>query len=228
MNGYDYVSPENEGYIPTLLIVSKIVNTNCLYYNYDDIKTVDNFTGSEHEINGVVKSVNDDGTLDISYLDDEYSPVIASLELDENTNTLEIGDFIKSKGKVTSFSEDFTIYKVNEIEITKKADYEKELEEILKGKSTISSSIEYNYQSESGYDGFVYCTIYSNEGDVIGYIRIFYDFFENNTESFLGRANNPVESNYGIHEHEMVDITLKGKITDLTKMEAKSFEFIAD
>ena len=41
-------------------------------------------------------------------------------------------------------------------------------------------------------------------------------------------AERPLERDYGISEHEIVDITLTEKITDINNLFAKSFEFIAD
>ena len=61
-----------------------------------------------------------------------------------------------------------------------------------------------------------------------GFIKVYYDFYNGETESYLGNADNPVESNYAIMDHEIVTIHFKEKISDLDNIHAKTFEFIAD
>ena len=41
-NDYAVASTAPSGYNVDLILVSKIVNTNCIYYNYDSVEFVDN------------------------------------------------------------------------------------------------------------------------------------------------------------------------------------------
>ena len=44
---------------------------------------------------------------------------------------------------------------------------------------------------------------------------------------YLGMARH-LRSNYGIQEHELVDVTFTKPVTDVNNITAKMFEFIAD
>lgn len=232
--GNDYIVPTQQNYKPIILIVSKIVNTNCIYYNYDNVTEIDNLTGTTEEIYGVVKSKNDDGSINLGYNTDNDNMITGIIRPAENTSLeeLEIGDFIQAEGTITNFNKDTKIktYEPKQLNINKKENYEKQMSDYLKGKDRLDTNIIDYYSSESGYDGWVICPIYLDEesSKTNGYVKIYYDFYNGNTESYLGMGTYHLASNYGIHKYEIVTITLKDKITDTNKLEAKMFEYIAD
>lgn len=230
--GNDYVVPQYVPYKPVIIIVSNIVNTNCIYYNYDKVTEIDNLTGTSEEIYGVIKSKNSDGSFNLGYNLDNDNKIIGIIKpsKDVSFENLEVGDFIKSTGTITSFDKGTNIrtYELESFLVNKKDEYEKQINTYLINKTKLDTSIIDYYESESKYDGFVICPIYFDEEDskIDGYIKIFYDFYDGNTESFLG--TNHLEGNYGIVKNEIVTITFKDKVTDINKIEAKMFEYIAD
>ncbi len=234
--GEDYVSPQAQEYKPVLMVVSKIVNTDCIYYNYDNVSKVDNLTGTQEKIQGVIQKKNEDGTYDIGYTSFD-TPSISKIKINDNSllgkQKLEQGDYVKVNGTIIDFDETTTknkTYEVNEISVTKKSDYEKKLLNELKGKNSLDTNIEEHYESESQYDGYAICPVFigDNVDTPDGFIKVYYDFYNGETESYLGNADNPVESNYAIMDHEIVTIHFKEKISDLDNIHAKTFEFIAD
>ncbi len=236
--GQDYEVPIAQNYIPLLMVVSKIVNTNCIYYNYDSVNNVDNLTGTHEDIYGVVREKKDDGTLILGYtVEDNITTGIVQLsDYVKNKNSsareIEVGDWISSLGAtVISKENDIKTYAVNtEIYVQKKDDYEKSISNLVKGEKTLDTNIEYYYESESGYDGFMICALYFGENSVApdGYLKVYYDFYDNITESYLGRKESPVASNYGIVKYEMVTITFTEPVSDIKNIKAKTLEFIAD
>jgi len=231
--GNDYVIPKYVPYKPVIIMVSKIVNTNCIYYNYDKVTEVDNLTGTSEEIYGVIKSKNSDGSFNLGYNSDNDNMItgIINSSTDISFENLEVGDFIKSTGIITSFDKSTHIktYELKELSVNKKEEYEKQISNYLMGKIKLDTDIIDYYESESQYDGFVICTIDLDQEDfsIDGYVKIYYDFYEGNTESFLGMGTH-IEDNYGIVKNEIVTITFKDKITDINKIEARMFEYIAD
>ena len=237
-SGTDYLvenSNSNE-YIPILMVVSKIVNTNCIYYNYDNVKIEDNLTGTSEEIKGVIIN-KDENEFEISYTKDDnfkLGKVTISTEKITNpnikVNDIEVGDFIQGFATVSSIENGIKSYEATSISITKSEEYNNLLENTIKGKSSLSTSIVEYYQSESNYDGYVICGIFLGENSYNpdAYIKVYYDFYEGNTESYLGRRENPVESNYGIVPYEIVDITFTDSVSNIDNIQAKVFEYIAD
>lgn len=232
--GNNYIIPELSTYKATMLIVSKIVNTNCIYYNYDNVKEVDNITGKTEDFCGVIKSKNDDGSFNLGYNIDNDNMIIGIIKSsDDSLKNLGVGDFVKGVGKITNYKKysELKTYEVNEFTVDKKEKYEKKLKDYLKGKTELNTSIIDHYESESGYDGFVICPVVidemSNRYGIDGYIKIYYDFYEGNTKSYLGMSTH-LQDNYGINEYEMVTITFKEKVTDINYIKAEMFEYIAD
>lgn len=236
-SGNDYAVPTyaQAGYNADLILVSKIVNTNCIYYNYDDIKFIDNLTGTTEIISGVVKSKNAD-EITISYTTNSNSKVIGKVMLssrkliNKTADEVKEGDYISGTAIVTGVEDGIKLYDAESIFIQDKDEYNKLLEKNLKGKSAINTSIVNYYQSESGYDGYVTCALYYGENSIEpdAYFEAYYDFYDNKTESYLGTKERSIASNYGIHPHEIVDITFAEPITDINKINVKIFEYIAD
>ncbi len=233
--GEDYITPEAHDYVPVLMVVSKIVNTKCIYYNYDNISKVDNLTGKQEKTYGVIQKQNDDGTYDVGYTLD--TPAVSKIKITDNAllrnKELEQGDYVKVDGTIIDFDETTNknrTYEVNEISITKKSDYEKRLLDELKGKDYLSTAIVSHYESESQYDGYAICQVFigDNMDTPDGLIKVYYDFYNGETQSYLGNADSPIETNYGVLDYEIVTVHFKEKVSDLNNIHAKTFEFIAD
>lgn len=199
---------------------------------------IDSETGEEYgnfeNFEGVVKDKKD-GIIEISYTtDDDFTIGFVENFSDCNIDydSIKIGDYIRATGKVSNIdlSGKKTI-NAGLVSVFSEKEYKEKLLTEVEGKLEFSSIIEDYYQAESGYDGYVICGFYLGEHEPIqmGYLKIYYDFYEDNTESYLGRKERPLHSDYGIVKYEIVDITLKEPITSLDKTpEAKCFEYIAD
>lgn len=234
-SGKDYLTPNGntEVYTPMLVIVSKVVNTNCIYYNYDSVKMEDNLTGTIENISGVVKSKDADEIV-ISYTtndDFELGKIMLSSRriLNSTADEIKVGDFITGSATVTGIENNVKSYEAKEISVQPKEEYDKLLLDNLKGKNKISTTIVDYWSAESNYDGYVICEVYYGENsyEPDAYVKIYYDFYEGNTESYLGMGRH-IESDYGIVPHEMVDITFKEPVEDISNIKAKMFEYIAD
>lgn len=223
------------GYNVSLILISKIVNTNCIYYNYDEIKIQDNLTGTVEKISGVVQSKDADEIM-IAYTSDENAKVIGKVMLsskrliNKTVYEVEVGDFVSGTATVTGSENGVKLYDADSLSVQDKEEYNKLLKNYLNGKSKIDTVIIDYYQAESNYDGYVICPLYygenSNEPDA--YFRANYDFYENNTESYLGMNGDHLTSNYGIQPNEIVDITFTEPISDVNNIIVKMFEYIAD
>lgn len=233
-NDYAVVSTAPSGYNVDLILVSKIVNTNCIYYNYDSVEFVDNLTGTTESISGVVKSKEAD-EITIAYTSNEYAKVLGKVMLssrkliNKTADEVQVGDFVTGTATVTGIEDGIKLYDAESLSVQDKEEYNRLLENELKGKTKINTAIVDYTTDENGYSGSVVCALYygenSNEPDA--YFSANYDFTDNKTESYLGMSNHLV-SDYGIHPNEMVDITFSEPITDVNKIFVKMFEFIAD
>ena len=187
-----------------------------------------NITITNNEtIYGVVKSKTEN-QLEISYEKDAWE-TLGKVNYTGNTirnkQDINVGDWVEVSGVVSNDGAIKT-YDANVITVTTQKNYQKKLNDILIGKSKIDTEIVFNYESEGGGDGYVFCKLFSEDslGNVSGYIRINYD---QKTEMYLGMARH-LRSNYGIQEHELVDVTFTKPVTDVNNITAKMFEFIAD
>lgn len=233
-NDYAVASTAPSGYNADLILVSKIVNTNCIYYNYDSVEFVDNLTGTTESISGVVKSKDAD-EITIAYTSNEYAKVLGKVMLssrkliNKTADEVQVGDFVTGTATVTGIEDGIKSYDAESLSVQDKEEYNRLLENELKGKTKINTAIVDYTTDENGYSGSVVCALYygenSNRPDA--YFSANYDFTDNKTESYLGMSNH-LASDYGIHPYEMVDITFSEPITDVNKIFVKMFEFIAD
>ena len=200
----------------------------------DDISTF--YRRIVQKLDSSVKGLkNDDGTYDVGYTLD--TPAVSKIKITDNAllrnKELEQGDYVKVDGTIIDFDETTNknrTYEVNEISITKKSDYEKRLLDELKGKDYLSTAIVSHYESESQYDGYAICQVFigDNMDTPDGLIKVYYDFYNGETQSYLGNADSPIETNYGVLDYEIVTVHFKEKVSDLNNIHAKTFEFIAD
>lgn len=234
-NDYAVVTTAPSGYNADLILVSKIVNTDCIYYNYDDVGFVDNLTGTTESVSGVVKSKDAD-EITIAYTADQYSKTLGKIMLssskliNKTTDEVKVGDFVSGTATVTGTEDGVKSYEAESLSVQDKDEYNKLLDNELKGKTKLNTAIVYYTTDENGYSGSVICALYygenSNRPDA--YFSANYDFYQNRTESYLGNAESPLSRDYGIHPYEIVDITFSEPVTDVNKIFVKSFEFIAD
>ena len=232
-NDYAVASTAPSGYNADLILVSKIVNTDCIYYNYDDVKYVDNLAGTTESISGVVKSKDAD-EITIAYEADQYSKELGKVMLssrkliNKTADEVQVGDFVTGTATVTGIENGVKSYDAESLSVQDKDEYNRLLESYLNGKTKINTSIVYYQPEENGYSGSIICALYygenSNQPDA--YFSAGYDFYDK-TESYLGMGTH-ISSDYGIHPYEMVDITFTEPITDVNKIFVKMFEYIAD
>lgn len=149
--------------------------------------------------------------------------------INKTADEVQVGDFVTGTATVTGIEDGIKSYDAESLSVQDKEEYNRLLENELKGKTKINTAIVDYTTDENGYSGSVICALYygenSNRPDA--YFSANYDFNDNKTESYLGMSNH-LASDYGIHPNEMVDITFSEPITDVNKIFVKMFEFIAD
>ena len=233
-NDYEVPATAPSGYIADLILVSKIVNTDCIYYNYDDVAYVDNLTGTTESISGVVKSKDAD-EITIAYEADEYSKelgrimISSSKLMNKTADEVQVGDFVSGTVTVTGKDNDIKLYEAESLSVQDKDEYNSLLENELKGKTRINTNIVWYHPDENGYSGSVVCALYygENSSGPDAYFSAGYDFYDR-TESYLGNADRPLATDYGIVPYEIVDVTFTEPVTDVNRIFVKSFEYIAD
>lgn len=233
-----------EGYKVNILIVSPVINTNCIYYEveYDanefETETIDNTNSSEVtyplEIKGIITNISEN-KIEVGYDSEVTSNIIylkngATIKEYSNPNQLKItdlkigdsvyaiGDEIGTKGDIVKEIE------AEEINICKKEMVKREVENYIKDGYRIDGyGIVDKYVNE---DGTGIIIVAMNFGNFIYPIRLKVD---KNTETYLGMGAH-LQSNYGYILHEICDITLDTKITDIDDIKGtvKMIEYIAD
>lgn len=216
-------------YTVHLLIVSKIVNSNCIYYNVSEnamntqLSNIINITTS-----ATIKSINPN-RIEIGLGNDISTYMI---QLQDNTliknyetgqelsiSDLRVGDSIYVEGETAKETNDLKAMKANRIEICSQQKVKNEITKYLKDTYQIDgTSIEYVGQD--------YIIIAVSFDKFIFPLKL---KINHETETFLG-MNYHVQSNYGYILYEMCDITLDTKITDIDNIQGlvKTIEYIAD
>ena len=137
---------------------------------------------------------------------------------------MEIGDCIYIEGHKVSSDNDLEKIEANMIQICKKQTIKKEIEKYLKDTYRIDGmSIKHVNVANTG-KGYIILVI--NYEDFIYPIKL---NVNSDTETYLGMGYH-LQSNYGYILHEMNDITLDTKITDIDNVQGyvKIIEYIAD
>ena len=229
-NGYEF--------IPMILSVGNVTNTNCIYYNYDNVEIVNNRFGRTEAFNGTVKYKNKiNNTI---YYTLTYTPNddinLGTVKVMENTKInpdteIEIGDWISGTGKYVNLIDDNgeeIKYEASSISVEKAKEREKLIKNYLEyslENGIIEGTSIIDYHEDNSNSGYVIIGVLlgenSSEPDI--YLKVNYD---QNTESYLGMGRH-LQGNYGIVKNEMVDITLETPV-DINNMKAKMFEYIAD
>ena len=225
---------ELNSYTINLLVVSKVVNENCIYVKYDNVQT----TTPENQVINVTESAMikniDNEKIEIG-LDQNYSTYIVELQnttyiKDYETNQtitkndLKIGDIIYVEGTEENETNGLKTIKANNIERCSKQKIKTEVQKYLKDTYRVDTTgIEYKNVDSDGNGYIITCYNY----DQFKYpIKLNVD---SNTETYLGMGYH-LQSNYGYVLHEMCDITLGTKIIDIDNITGtvKIIEYIAD
>ena len=206
--------------------------TNMNYdYNYKDLDNTNiiesDFLGENENFYGVVRRKNNNEVV-LSYTQDKYEPIIKYVYLKNgDINKVNVGDWIGGTGKRIGYNNDIPKIETTLLSITPQNEYKKKLQNYIYEKNKIETVIEYNYESEGRGDGFIYCSIYSNDGTgkPEGFIKVFYD---ENTKICLGNPDAPARENYEIIEHELAEIIFRDKVTNINHINADIISMIAD
>ena len=231
---YEFGTSYND-YEVSILIVSKIVNTNCIYYNLAQVSNSNEQLSNLVNIttNGIIKNITDnrieiglskDYSNYIAIVDDKT--LISNYETTENIkiSDLQVGDLIYVSGETIDEINNKKGIKAIQIDIYSKEKAKLEITRFLKDTYRIDGmSILYSSTNSSG-NGYI----------IVGcsYEKFIYPLIlkvNNQTETFLGMSYH-IKDNYGYVLYEMCDITLDKKITDIDNIEGlvKSIEYIAD
>lgn len=220
-------------YQVNLLIVSKVVNTNCIYCDvkYEPLQTIE--TTNYVIASGIIKNVYENGieigltdtylTHDIVIEDTTYIKDYANNQ-EIDFKKLKVGDCIYVEGIKMARYNDLEKVDAIKILVCEKETVKAEAQKYLKDTYRIDGlGIEYKNIDSSGK----------------GYIIVVYRFenftypiklnVNSQTETYLGMGYH-LQSNYGYVLHEMSNITLDTKITDIDNITGyvRMIEYIAD
>ena len=231
---------ELSSYNINVLVTSKVVNENCIYINKENSSYQGSYptTSTENPItnvteSGVIKNISD-GKIEIG-LDENYSTYIVELQnttyikdYEKNEtidkSKLQVGDIIYVEGIKEENSNGLSTIKASNIEKCSKGKVKSEVQKYLLNTYRVDTTgIEYKNVNSNG-NGYI---VTSYTYDKFKYpIKLYVD---SNTETYLGMGYH-VQDNYGYVLHEMCDITLDTKITDIDniKGKVKIIEYIAD
>ena len=215
-------------------MVSKVVNENCIYISYGNIQTtIPENQGTYVNESAMIKNI-DNEKVEIG-LDQNYSTYIVEFQnttyiKDYETNQtitkndLKIGDIIYVEGTEGNEANGLKTIKANNIERCSKQKVKTEVQKYLKDTYRVDTTgIEYKNVDSNGKGYIITCYNY----DQFKYpIKLNVD---SNTETYLGMGYH-IQSDYGYVLHEMCDITLGTKITDIDNITGtvKIIEYIAD
>ena len=227
-------SSRADAYRASVLIVSEIVNINCIYceIKYNAASETENqitYTTAE----GIIKSISD------SYIEVGLSNTYLThkIEIDHityikdyannkkiNIEDLKVGDCIYIEGNKVTPDNDLKKIKANTIYVCEKEIVKKEVEKYIKDTYRIDGLGIQHYNVDSNGNGYIIIAAY--------YEKFIYPIklkINSATETYLGMGHH-LESNYGYVLYEMSDITLDTKITDIDNVEGyvKMIEYIAD
>ena len=223
-----------DSYKVSVLIVSKVVNVNCIYCEKINLPTVYTQVPTTYTTaSGIIKNISDK-IIEIGLSDTYLTHKIMveditfikdfSSERRIKMSDLKIGDCIYIEGNKVSPDNDLEKIEANTILICEKEVVKKEIEKYIKDTYRIDGlSIEHIDVNQSGNGHIIL---------VAGYENFIYPIKLNvnsETETYLGMGYH-LQSNYGYILHEMNDITLDTKITDIDNVQGyvKMIEYIAD
>ena len=230
---YEFGKP-NDFYTVNVLITSKVTNENCIYFNlynagdYTELNKYVNLTTS-----GVVQKINENSiNIGLGDYKEEYivniSPetIITNYEYNEKINISDINqwDLVYVEGEKSLEKDGLTYVNANKIEVCSKDKVKKEVSAWLMDTYRIDGpGIEYASVDNNG-NGFIVVCWYYDKFKYPMKLNV-----NSKTETFLGMGRH-LSSNYGYVLHEMCDITLDTKITNIDDIKGyvTTIEYIAD
>ena len=237
------MSQIQDKYIVNLLVVSKIVNTECVYIDFENKgqelipneqtnlnnnQTVTNTTAS-----GILLNKGTD-MIEIGYSTSYFTHIVVVNNKTEfidyqtnkkiDFNDLKIDDCIYIEGINLNPDNDLKKVEATKIYVCSRLKLKKEVEKSLINTYRIDGlGIEYVDVNKNGDGKIVVAAQFE---------KFMYPIILNvnkQTECYLGMGRH-IQSNYGYQLHEMCDITLEKKILDIDNIEGnvKMIEYIAD
>ena len=224
----------NNDYTVNVLITSKVTNVNCIYYNlfqegnYTELNQYVNLTAS-----GVILNIGEDEIkMGLGNYKEEYLIKINSdtkminyeTQQEITMSNIQQGDILYVEGEKSLEEDGIPQVNAKTIEVCSKEKVKSEVSLWLLDTYIVDGpGIEYTSVDNYGNGFIVVCGYY----DKFKYpIKL---NVNSKTETFLGMGRH-LSSNYGYVLHEICDITLDTKITDIDNIKGyvTTIEYIAD
>ena len=229
-------SSKVDAYEVSVLVVSRIVNVNCIYceVKYEETSGQESQTTYTYTTaKGIIQTISGNhievGLSDtylthkieinhITYIKDYTDKKRIDVE------DLNVGDCIYIEGTKVSSDNDLEKIEANTIYTCKKETVKKEVERYIKDTYRVDGWGIQHYSIDGNGDGYIIVAAYYEEFIYPIKLKV-----NSATETYLGMGHH-LESNYGYVLYEMSDITLDTKITDIDNIEGyvKMIEYIAD
>ena len=227
----------NSNYTVNISILSKVSNTNCIYYNISNSSVPNSSNDLSKKVNittsGTIQEISSNeikigfGNYVSTYvakIDDNTFIMNYETNKEIDVSKLKVGDSIYVEGETSLEIGGIKGIQANKITICSKEMIKKEVsKEILDTYRIDGFGIVYKSVNDNG-NGFIII-----EGSFDKFIYPIKLNVDNKTETYLGMGYH-LQSNYGYILYEMCDITLDKKIIDIDNIEGyvKTIEYIAD
>lgn len=231
-------------YIVNLVVVSKIVNTDCVYIDFEnkgqelipnEQTNLNNQTATNTTASGVLLNKGKD-IIEIGYSTSYFTHIVVVNKktefIDYETNKkidfsdLKIDDCIYIEGINLNPDNDLKKVEATKIYVCSRQKVKKEVEKYLINTYRIDGfGIEYvDVKKYKNGDGKIVVTAQFEKFTYPIILNV-----NKQTECYLGMGRH-IQSNYGYQLHEMCNITLDKKIVDIDNIEGnvKMIEYIAD
>lgn len=229
-------------YNVSLYVTSKIPNINCIYCNVETdnynnyYENTKNYTSYE---SGIVKNISEN-TIEIADVCGKIQYVIGvnsetrtinyTVEKDKEMefSNIKVGDSVYIEGNNVESDNQYPKIDATDLYVFKKENIKKYFQDRLKDGYRIDG---YSFQEtniDNSGNGYIILELgtYEDGKHFIYPVKV---NVNSKTENYLGMGRH-LQSNYGYQKHEMCDITLDEKITDIDNIKgyAKMIEYIAD
>lgn len=230
-------------YNVSLYVTSKIPNINCIYCNVENADDYNNYYDNTIKRvsieKGIVKNISENNieiadvcgkTKYIIGVNSETRTINYTVEKDKEMefSDIKVGDSVYIEGDNVESDNQYPKIEAIDLYVFKKENIKKYFQDRLKDGYRIDG---YSFQEvniDNSGNGYIILElgIYEDRKDFIYPVKV---NVNSKTEHYLGMGRH-LQSNYGYHEHEICDITLDEKITDIDNIKgtAKMIEYIAD
>lgn len=234
---YNFISDIGD-YKVSMLVVSKVVNVNCIYCTtqYTDVyyEYMNSQQNTLASATGIIENLSEE-FIEVGFTNSYLTHLIVITDdttIEDyttkeklNINDLKVGDCIYIEGTEVTPDNDLTKIEAKTILICRKEIIKNEIERYIQDTYTIDGlGIEYYYVDENG-DGYII---------LVGQYEFYFEYpmilnVNAETETYLGMGYH-LSANYGYVLHEMCTITVDTKITDIDNIKGyvKLIEYIAD